>query len=83
LTSKCDLDLGGRGAGVVLDISSYNCDYLCQVISNFLELCRSSRSDTNIPYNRLCLFLTSKCDLDGRDAGVARDTLSYYSDYLC
>jgi hypothetical protein len=31
LTSKCDLDLGSRGAGVVLDILSYYCDYLCQV----------------------------------------------------
>jgi hypothetical protein len=34
----CDLDLGARGAGVVLEISSYYCDYLCQVISKSLEL---------------------------------------------
>jgi hypothetical protein len=36
----------------------------------------------NKPLNRLCCFLTSKCDHDlrGRDAGVAHDTLSYYSD---
>jgi hypothetical protein len=27
LTSKCDLDLGGRGADVMHDISSYNCNY--------------------------------------------------------
>jgi hypothetical protein len=37
LTSKCDLDLGGRGTGVVLDISPYYSDYLCQV-SKSLEL---------------------------------------------
>jgi hypothetical protein len=39
----------------------------------------------NIPYNRLCKILTSKWDLDlgGRDAGVAHDILSCYSDYLC
>jgi hypothetical protein len=29
LTSKCDLDLGGRGVGVVHDISSYYYYYLC------------------------------------------------------
>jgi hypothetical protein len=38
LTSKCDLDLGGRGAVVVHDISSYYCNYLLQVFSNTLEL---------------------------------------------
>jgi hypothetical protein len=39
----------------------------------------------NIPYNRLCKSLTSTCDLElgGRDAGVAHDTSSYYSDFLC
>jgi hypothetical protein len=28
-------------------------------------------------------MLTFDLDLGGRDAGVAHDTLSYYSDYLC
>jgi hypothetical protein len=39
----------------------------------------------NIPFNRLCLFFTSKRDLDleGRETGVAHDTSSYNSDYLC
>jgi hypothetical protein len=46
LTSKCDIDLEGRGTGVLLDILSYYCDYLCQGISISLELWRSSRSDT-------------------------------------
>jgi hypothetical protein len=54
---------------------------LCQVISKSLELWRS---DT-IPFNRLYLFLTAKCvlDLRGREAGVAHDTSSYFSDYFC
>jgi hypothetical protein len=34
----------------------------------------------NLHYNRLCKFLTSKCDLDlgSRDTGVTHDVLSYY-----
>jgi hypothetical protein len=31
LTSKCDIDLGGRGTGVVFDISSYCCNFLCLI----------------------------------------------------
>jgi hypothetical protein len=38
LTSTCDLDIGGRDAGVVLDISSYYCDFLCQEFSKSLDL---------------------------------------------
>jgi hypothetical protein len=38
LTSTCDLDLGGRDTGVTHDISSYHCDYFCQVLSKSLDL---------------------------------------------
>jgi hypothetical protein len=37
----------------------------------------------NIPYNRLCQSLTSKCDLGGKDPCFAPDISSYYRDYLC
>jgi hypothetical protein len=37
-TSKCDIDIRGKDAVVVLDISSYYCDFLCQVISKSLKL---------------------------------------------
>jgi hypothetical protein len=46
LTSKCDLDLGGRCAGVVPDILSYYCDYLCLVISKTEEVLDQTQ---NIP----------------------------------
>jgi hypothetical protein len=50
LTSKCDLNLGGRVDGVVFDISSYYCDNLCQVISQPAEVLDWTQS---IPSNRL------------------------------
>jgi hypothetical protein len=82
LTSKYDLDLGDRGAGIVLDILSYDYDYLCQDISKSLKLWRLSRHKI-YPITDYVSF-TSKCvlDLGGRDAGVVFDTSSYYSDYL-
>jgi hypothetical protein len=50
LTSKCEFDLGGRGAGVVPDILSYYCDYLCQVIS------KSRRSYTKYTLKQMLTF---------------------------
>jgi hypothetical protein len=39
----------------------------------------------NIPYDRLCQSLTSKCDLGGRDPCFALDIIIIfkYCDYLC
>jgi hypothetical protein len=37
LTSKCDVDLEGKGLGVLHDMSSNYCENLCQVISKSLE----------------------------------------------
>jgi hypothetical protein len=41
LTFMCDLHLGGRDTCVMHDISSYHCDYFCQVFSKSLDLRRS------------------------------------------
>jgi hypothetical protein len=37
----------------------------------------------NIPYNRLCSYLTSKCNFGGRDSCFPPGISSYYYDYLC
>jgi hypothetical protein len=70
LISKCDLDLGGRAASVVLDISSHYCDYLCQIIQNSLNYEEVLDRKQNMPYNRLCIALTSKCDLEPGGRGL-------------
>jgi hypothetical protein len=52
LTSKCDPDLGGRGADVVFDMLSYYCDYLYQVVL-----------ETSSYYNKhLCQIISNSFD---------------------
>jgi hypothetical protein len=46
LTSKRDLELGGRDAGVTQDTLSYYSDYLWQVFTKSFDLWKSYRLDT-------------------------------------
>jgi hypothetical protein len=73
LTSKCDFDLGVRGAGVVHDIIPICAKYF-QNPFKYVEVIDQTQ---NIPYNRLCQSLTLKCALRGRDPCFAPDISSY------
>jgi hypothetical protein len=85
LTSKSDLDLGGRWPVFAHDTSS---DYL----NNYGKYLQNPFIDKkvmdrlrHIPSNRLCWPWMSKCDLvpGGRGLVVAHDTSSYYNKHLC
>jgi hypothetical protein len=53
LNYKWDLDLGGRGAGVVLDISLSHCATICAKLYplNYEEVLDPMQ---NIPFKKLC-----------------------------